>query len=242
MWLHRLAETLQQDFLPSHCLICHISSASSHLLCNSCFSSIRRNPWACPQCGYPGSALTNHCRRKTALHFVQAGLEYSGVTRELIHRWKFNGAIELTQLLVALTLEAAPIKAHYHALVPVPMHWRGRWRRGYNQSKLLAQVLSKTLGQRSHWKPPIADNLIASPRKKAQHHMDRQQRLINTLGRYTTNRSFSQQSVLIIDDVVTTGTTLEAVATTLRKAGAARIDAWCLARATQTHEVTAPSI
>jgi ComF family protein len=122
------------------------------------------------------------------------------------------------------------------------MHWRGRWRRGYNQSKLLAQVLSKTLGQQSHWKPRVVDNLIASPRKKAQHHMDRQQRQINTLGRYTTNRSFSHQSVLIIDDVVTTGNTLEAVAATLAKAGATRIDAWCLARAPQTHEVTAPSI
>ena len=242
VWLHQLARTLQQDFLPSHCLICHISSESSHLLCNSCFNSIRRNPWACQQCGHPGSALINHCRRETALHFVQAGLEYSGVTRELIHRWKFNSAIELTHLLVQLALEAAPIKMHYHALVPVPMHWRGRWRRGYNQSKLLAQVLSKTLGQQSHWKPRVVDNLIASHRKKAQHHMDRQQRQINTLGRYTTNRSFSHQSVLIIDDVVTTGNTLEAVAATLAKAGATRIDAWCLARAPQTHEVTAPSI
>jgi predicted amidophosphoribosyltransferase len=56
--------------------------------------------------------------------------------------------------------------------------------------------------------------------------MDRQQRQINTLGRYSTNRSFSHQSVLIIDDVVTTGNTLEAVAATLAKAGATLIDAW----------------
>ena len=231
MWFHRLAQTLQQDFLPSHCLICHNSCKPNELLCEGCRHSIRRNPWACLHCGHPGSALTNHCRGNTALDFLQAGLEYSGVTRDLIHRWKFKGAIELTHLLVQLALETTPIKERYHAMVPVPMHWRGRWRRGYNQSRLLAQVLSQTGKQQSLYRLPMVDKLRASPRKRAHHHMDRQQRLKSSRGRYTTNASFSGLSVLIIDDVVTTGTTLEAVAETLKRAGAVRIDAWCLARA-----------
>ena len=63
--------------------------------------------------------------------------------------------------------------------------------------------------------------------------MDRAQRIINSQGRYSTKKSFGGQSLLIIDDVITTGATLEAVAETLAKAGAARIDAWCLARAPQ---------
>ena len=231
MWFRRLAQSLQQDFLPSHCLICHNACEANALLCEICGHSIRRNTWACSHCGHAGSALTNHCRKDTALGFLQAGLEYSGVTRDLIHRWKFKGAIELTHLLVQLALETTPIKERYHALVPVPMHWRGRWRRGYNQSRLLAQVLSRGVAQQYQCRPPVVDKLRASPRKRAHHHMDRQQRLKNSRGRYTTNASFGGQSVLIIDDVVTTGTTLEAVAETLKRAGAVRIDAWCLARA-----------
>jgi len=167
------------------------------------------------------------------LRFVLAGLEYSGVTRDLIHRWKFHGAVELSHLLVQLGLKAAPITRRYHALVPVPMHWRGRWVRGYNQSKLLAQALSKELGLQLRTSPPVADCLSASSRAKAQHHMDRAQRIINSQGRYTTKKCLSGQSILIVDDVITTGATLEAVAETLAKAGAARIDAWCLARAPQ---------
>ena len=237
MWLHQLAQTLQQDFLPSHCLTCHIACEPADLLCSSCLNSIRRNPWACQRCGQPGTALTGHCRRTTVLRFVLAGLEYSGVTRDLIHRWKFHGAIELSHLLVQLGLKAAPITRRYHALVPVPMHWRGRWVRGYNQSKLLAQVLSKELGRQHRTSPPVADCLSASSRAKAQHHMDRAQRIINSQGRYTTKKCLSGQSILIVDDVITTGATLEAVAETLVKAGAARIDAWCLARAPQIQRV-----
>ena len=233
MWIHRLAQTLQQDFLPSHCLICLTACQSADLLCHACLNSIRRNPWACPRCGQPGSALSSHCHSHsdTALHFVQAGLEYSGVTKDLIHRWKFKGAVELTYLLVQLALETAPIRERYHGLVPVPMHWRGRWDRGYNQSRLLAQVLSLTFEQKSHRRTPVINSLRASPRKKAQHHIDRQQRLVSSRGRYTTRASFPNQSLLIIDDVVTTGATLEAVAKTLARAGAVRIDAWCLAQA-----------
>lgn len=234
LWVSRLVKTLQQDFLPSYCLICRDACESQNLLCNGCLNSIRKNSWACRKCGQPGAALTGHCRHETAPHFLQAGLEYSGVTRDLIHRWKFNGALELTHLLVQLALEAAPIKRQYHALVPVPMHWRGRWRRGYNQSRLLAQVVSRRLEQPAQQRPPVTDSLITSPRKKAQHHMGRQQRRINSQGRYRTHQSFANQSILIIDDVITTGATLEAVAEALSKAGANHIDAWCLARAPQT--------
>ena len=106
MWLHQLAQTLQQDFLPSHCLTCHIACEPADLLCSSCLYSIRRNPWACQRCGQPGTALAGHCRRTTVLRFVLAGLEYSGVTRDLIHRWKFHGAVELSHLLVQLGPES----------------------------------------------------------------------------------------------------------------------------------------
>ena len=235
MWLYELVQTLQQDFLPSHCLTCQFACGPSDLLCSNCLHSIRRNLWACQHCGHSGSALTAHCPRTSELQVVLAGLEYSGVMRDLIHRWKFHGAIELSHLLVQLALEAAPITRRYHALVPVPMHWRGRWGRGYNQSRLLAQVLNKELGRQLQ--TPVADCLKARSRKKAQHHMDRAQRIINSQGRYTTKKSFSGHSVLIVDDVLTTGATLDAVAETLAKAGAARIDAWCLARAPQIYDV-----
>ncbi len=184
--------------------------------------------------------MTAHCIAPRALRRVRAGLEYHGVVRELIHRWKFDGAIDLTGFLADLALLAAPVTPRFDALVPVPMHWRRRWYRGYNQSYVLARVLSQALWRQHGIRTPVRNLLTARRRAHAQHEMNRLERSQNAQHRYSTDARLQGQRLLIIDDVVTTGTTLGAIAACLADAGAARIEAWCLARAPQAGTTRSP--
>ena len=229
--LRRLGAVLRQDFLPPHCLLCNSPCGLPQLLCDSCNDGIRPNLWPCPVCASAQCALTRHCSKPRTLRRVRAGLVYGGVVRELIHRWKFGGAADLTGLLAQRALEAAPLRPRFDALVPVPMHWRRRCYRGYNQSDLLARVLSQVVYQQTSARVPVRNLLRAHGGNRPQHRMNRVERSRNVRNRYATEADLAGRSLLIVDDVITTGTTLGAVASCLAEAGARRVEAWCLARA-----------
>ena len=229
--LRRLGTVLRQDFLPSHCLLCNSPCGLPQLLCNSCNDGIRPNLWPCPVCASAQCALTRHCGKPRTLRRARAGLVYGGVVRELIHRWKFAGAADLTGLLAQRALETAPLRPRFDALVPVPMHWRRRWYRGYNQSDLLARVVSQVVYQQSGVRVPVRNLVRAHGGSRPQHRMNRLERRHNVRNRYSTKADLAGRSLLIVDDVITTGTTLGAVASCLAEAGARRVEAWCLARA-----------
>ena len=229
--LRRLGAVLRQDFLPPHCLLCNSPCGLPQLLCDSCNDGIHPNLWPCPVCASAQCALTRHCGKPRTLRRVRAGLVYGGVVRELIHRWKFGGAADLTGLLAHRALEAAPLRPRFDALVPVPMHWRRRWYRGYNQSDLLARVLGQVVYQQSGIRVPVRNLVRAHGGNRPQHRMNRLERSRNVRNRYSTGADLAGTSLLIVDDVITTGTTLGAVASCLAEAGARRVEAWCLARA-----------
>jgi len=230
----RLGAAIREDFLPIHCLLCNSPCGRPSVLCDQCEGDIRINTWCCTRCAAPGRALMAHCATTTTPRQLNAGLEYHGVVRELIHRWKFNRAADLTGFLVKRALTTAPRIAGFDAMVPVPMHWRRRWYRGYNQSEVLARVLSRELEMRSGIRVPVKNLVRARGRPTAQHLMNRRQRRQSAQDRYTTCARLEGQSILIVDDVVTTGTTIRAVAKCIEGAGAQRVEAWCLARAPLT--------
>lgn len=227
----RVANAIREDFLPIHCLLCNSACDRPNRLCDKCDDDIRINIWPCPCCAAPGQVLVAHCAATTAPCKVHAGLEYGGVVRELIHRWKFNRAADLTGFLVRRALTTVPRIAGFDAMVPVPMHWRKRWYRGYNQSEVLARVLSRELQLQSGIRVPVKNLLRAKGRPTAQHLMNRRQRHQSVEDRYTACAPLKGQSILVVDDVLTTGQTIRAVAQCIAGAGATRVEAWCLARA-----------
>jgi ComF family protein len=147
----------------------------------------------------------------------------------MIQRFKFNGS--LPEGTVLGTLLAARIASAYAAgpvpglIVPVPLHWRRLLTRGHNQSALVARVVGRTLGI------PVAYRQLRRRRHTpAQSSLSRSARQRNLVGAFQVCGELPSTSVALVDDVMTTGATANAIARCLRAAGADEIHVWLLAR------------
>jgi ComF family protein len=154
---------------------------------------------------------------------------YCELLAHLIQRWKFHGERRLTPLLATLWLRSFDEMPAVDVLVPVPLHWRRLWGRGFNQSELLCRQLrsiSPLIGlARSDHRP-----VKRSHATLAQSSIKAAQRSANLKGAFTATKRYDNLRVAIIDDVFTTGATAAELAATLRNAGANRVEVWCLAR------------
>lgn len=255
LWLERSRDTLE-PLLPALCLSCQTRCFHPAWLCMACLQQIRTNRVSCKRCAHPlrssNARPMRHlsgCPRchsqPLSLNKAVAPLVFDGPVRKLIHAWKFRGQTELTPLLVQLALDhGVPPPSDYW--LPIPMHWRKNLQRGFNQTLLLAGELSRQLPitQRS----PIRMPLKVSGQLVKQHSLNRAERVrlaehrfvlrhkSSLLNRFFTgtgsapdSQPLAGHSITLIDDVMTTGATLEAAASVLKAAGARSVNAWCLA-------------
>jgi ComF family protein len=151
---------------------------------------------------------------------------YEGTLRKLIHIFKFEGVQTLQRPLGALLAQVLPREMSFDAIVPMPLHWRRRWQRGFNQSELLAREISR------RWSVPVSS---AVRRKKAtapQAGLTSSQRRKNMQGAFAVKagKPLTGMRVLLIDDVLTTGATASACARALKRAGASHVTFLALAR------------
>ncbi len=216
--LRPLLETL----FPSRCVGCGLRGSD---LCPECLSSIRSlDPNSCPRCGRPSSfgSLCPTCRRYNGpLAGIRAACGYEGVARKAIHSFKYRQRRSLATSLSRLVeeeLRRRPLQIDL--LVPVPLHPRRLAERGYNQSALLAGELGEALGT------PVADLLERQRETDAQAGLRAAARWANVRDAfYCRDGSLvTGQRVGIVDDVCTTGATLEDCARALREAGC--VAAW----------------
>jgi ComF family protein len=159
---------------------------------------------------------------------VRAKYFFEGVVRQAIHLFKYRGARYLLATLSSLLLESVePQFLESDAVVPVPLHRDRLKERSYNQSQLLATEVSKTLGI------ILADNyLIRTRSTEPQMQLPAERRTANVRGAFScVDRSLDGKNVLLVDDVFTTGATLNECAIALKKAGVAGVWAVCIARA-----------
>ncbi|MCI0405283.1 MAG: ComF family protein [candidate division Zixibacteria bacterium] len=146
--------------------------------------------------------------------------------RELIHRLKYCGDVPAGKFLgselgkVVAGFNSTPA---WDAIVPVPLHWTRKWSRGFNQSALLAKALSKTAGL------PIFPALRRVKRTKDQTRLSREERLANVRGAFHVVKDVEGKKLLLLDDVTTTGATLEECRRVLAEAGASQISAAVIA-------------
>ncbi len=150
---------------------------------------------------------------------------YDGALRKLIHIFKFEGVRTLQRPLGTLLAQVLPRETSFDAIVAMPLHWRRRWQRGFNQSELLAQEIGR------RWGVPVVK---AVQRKKAtvpQAGLTSAQRRTNVQGAFQAKKaSLTGKHVLLIDDVLTTGATASACARALKRAGASKVTFLALAR------------
>jgi len=220
---------------PPRCLVCNTLGASG--LCAGCAAQIA--PVAAPFCAVCGQTLASDdggcadCRRRRPA-FVQARSlgAYDGVLRHAIHQFKYRDrpqlAAPLGRLLAVYAREQAPALngLKFDALLAVPMHPVRQRIRGYNQSARLARVLSQELSL-----PLCTDALARIRPTRPQVGLSAEARRTNLRGAFAVKQAeaVAGKTLLLIDDVVTSGSSLYECSVTLKAAGAAAVYALTLA-------------
>ena len=214
---------------PRWCVGC---GKEGDFLCHSCRQSLPRIMLPlCPRCGKPqsGSMLCPGCIGWQAeIDGIRSPLRFDGVIRQAIHQLKYRNLRALAQPLAELLkdyLVTNPIPGE--VLVPVPLHQKRLKERGYNQSHLLARELGKFITL-----PVVDDCLIrqryALPQARTSSVEERRSNVDNA---FTYRHRLLGKQVLLIDDVATSGATLDACALALKAAGASSV--WGLVLATE---------
>ena len=239
--VNRAGRRLLDALLPQHCALCGLRSHRALPLCPDCEAELSPNPDCCARCAIPlppalpadamdkaARSCGNCLRKPPPFAQVIAPWLYSEYLGQLIHLWKFSGELGMTPLLATLWLQRAE-PAPVDVLVPVPLHWWRQWRRGFNQSELLARQLQRSNPTLAA--VPIDTRLLLRQRATAvQSGSNAQARAQNLRGAFTVGRPCDNLRIAVIDDVFTTGATATEVAGTLSRAGASHIEIWCLAR------------
>ena len=162
---------------------------------------------------------------------------YEGTLRELIHVYKYGKVRTLAQPLGAFLGRALARDERYDLVTPVPLHWRRRWQRGFNQSELLAREIGRRSGI------PFAHTLRRIRSTSAQAGLSNTARRRNVAAAFAARRALRADAlrgrhVLLVDDVMTTGSTAAACAQALKNAGAARVALLTVARVDRRMDVS----
>lgn len=198
-------------------------------------------PW-CARCGFPfpenvGEAgVCGACAgREPAYDSARAALAYDDQVRRLILDLKRGGRRDGLPVFARWMAQAgAEQLARCDFLAPAPMHWTRLAVRSFNQAAWLAQALSRTTGLA--WKPGA---LTRVKRRRSQEGLSARERRRNVGGAIRASARFEGKIVMVVDDVLTTGATLEACARALRKAGAAEVHGLTLARVVRPTDILA---
>ncbi|MDP8079490.1 phosphoribosyltransferase family protein [Phocoenobacter skyensis] len=208
---------------------------SHHGFCSRCYKQIEQSPY----CGCCGSLLLenslgcgNCLQDEPKWHkFVQICWYKSPLTH-WIADFKFHQCYYLDQPLARLLLLAITKARREHFLtlpeviIPVPLYWQRHWKRGYNQAELLTEPLSKWLNI-----PMDTDCLTRVRSTIPQRELSAQERRTNLKKAFCYQPIKPYKSVAIVDDVVTTGSTINAICVELLKQGVKEIQVWTLCRA-----------
>ena len=223
---------------PPRCLACGLPGdpASGRDLCTACLTMLPWNRHACGRCALPlgqgdADAVCGTClAHPSPLDSVHAAFAYAAPLDRLVPMFKFHQSLAAGRLLAGLMADALATAAATAAgavLAPVPLHRARLRQRGYDQARELAVPLARRLGLR------CAPALLSRPRATAaQSRLDKAARRRNLHGAFVARTTAGPMPahVVLIDDVMTTGATLEAAASGLREAGVGRVDAWVCAR------------
>ncbi len=217
-------------FAPPCCVVC---KKVGTWLCDDCAQKIP--PFyapLCPRCGRPESSqrLCRVCQTAPlSVAPIRATFLFQGAVRDVVHALKYRGARNILSPLAKRMAEVWQYhKMESDLLIPVPLHANREAKRGYNQSVLVAKALGSQIGI------PVAEGVLTRVRDTmSQTKLNREERKknVNEAFTYSAYTKLDGKRVTLIDDVATTGATLEACAVVLVSNGAKSVNAFTLARA-----------
>ena len=227
------ARAAQYALLPPHCLLCGRSGSGERDLCAACAADLVRNQVSCARCALPlamPAPLCGEClQREPPFAAAYVPFVYAAPLDQLVTRLKFGGNLAAGRVLSELWIDTLRTTAPTlpDALLPVPLHAERLRERGYNQALELARPIAKACAVALR-----DDVLVRSRATSAQSNLDSAERHRNLRGAFAIAAGIDLPShVAVIDDVMTTGATLQECARTLLHAGVTRVDVWALARA-----------
>lgn len=237
------AERLLGLFYPNTCQICEKGSATANegFVCANCWSGPHGVhfvvPPFCDKCGLPfegdisNEFVCSNCRDQT-LHFrsARAAVKLKDVVQETVHRYKYNNSLWFeTFLLDLLARQATPAlkREHWDFIVPIPLHWKKRYERGFNQAERLARGLSKAAAIPLNAK--LLKRVLPTPTQTRLSRAERQANVRKAFA-YRPAEPLRGERLILIDDVLTTGATASTCAKVLKDNGAGDVDVWTVAR------------
>jgi len=230
-------KALARLLYPAACQLCGEDLRwEEETVCDPCRHSFRKlAPPLCRRCSIelgPFSAreICENCESSSRyITKTWAVYSYSDPLKKLFHRIKFTSRRSPLDLFreEIQTFAIKHFPKNLSAIVPVPLDWKRSWIRGFNQAKILAQFISEAVDC------PVAELLSKRIITPAQSHLKKKERLSNLIGsfQFRGEGNLNGQSVLIVDDIYTTGSTIKECGRILKENGAAKIYAWALARA-----------
>lgn len=235
--LQKLGGLVLDHLYPPLCVHCNAGIARADLICAICWGQLRpiTKP-LCPKLGIPfefdmgpdalsAQAIVNPPDFERA----RSAFVHTGVAKKLISRLKFGDRPDLSVFCARMMANAGqelfePLEGYGPpVLVPVPLHRHRQWQRRYNQSTQLARALAKLVGLDAD---PLA--VMRTKPTKPQIGLSAEQRAANVAGAFKTLPNMlerlNNRPVIIVDDVITTGSTINAMTKALKKSGVAHID------------------
>ena len=218
--------TFGQSLLPQHCVLC-TAPAGADAVCAECY---RRLPWLtavrCPQCALPtldgkvcGACLSEPPRYDS----IASPFVYAWPLAPLVQQYKYGGNLALARLLARAIADMLDQGAD--VIIPLPLAPRRLRERGFNQALEFARLLSRSTGI------PLAPHACRRVRDTTpQAALPWAERARNIRGAFVCDADFAGMRVAVVDDVMTTGATLNEIARNLRQAGAAEVQGWVVAR------------
>ncbi len=222
--------------LPQACLLC--GQLDRDALCAHCQRDLPHMGPACRQCALPlpesasgqicGECLSN----PPAFDLSVAAFGYQSPVRELLHMLKFRESFSIAPLLGRQLAHAVARldPPRPDLVIPVPLHHARLGERGFNQALLLARPAARQLGLKL-----LPDGCRRPLATQAQSELALDQRQRNLRRAFAVNTEVQGKRIAIVDDVMTTGATLDSLARTLKQAGAREVQAWCVARTGRQH-------
>ena len=226
---------LKQVVFKQNCLLCNAHQdalgANNYAVCRACLNDL---PWhpktSCPQCGLASAGIIcgrclNNPPDFDATHAV---FLYQFPIDAMMQRYKYGNMLNLGDAFGEFLAEKVNVEVYLKNIdlvIPMPMHPQRLKQRGFNQALEIAKVLTKNCKEKLDYKS-VQRQTLTPP----QASLPLKARVKNIKGAFKVNTNFTGKRIAIIDDVMTTGASLNELAKTLKKAGAEHVECWVVAR------------